>query len=608
MKKIILASILMIGAFLFGSQPVNAGTVFFDDMENGVNDWTSDGLWHLQENPQDITISPEINPDLVSLPDSGNLPYAYSDDFAWWYGAASDGTFMGEWTVDSQSDKNGGLSDDANLGNLVSPEIDLISADNATLSFWHWWEVEGVDVDRYDLMKVSASTDGGTTWTEVALLNPANDVDGESWRPYSSGGLGQVGQWLYTTVDLSAYVGNTVKLQFNFDTVDANYNGFRGWLIDDVLVTDDATVKPSFDSQSSQAVAECTGEDGASTTTPAQFYVQTAQSVQVNADGDWYITPTGSDDYVAKGTAGITSNVYLNAGFYTLWVNFNSDQICPDMTPIYATVSFYGGAGQPSAQVDTIVSFYGENFVANSTVAFDSTTAESIVVSSKELHVTVPASLTDGLYDLTVTNPNESSATLAKALTVTSVDAPDIYAVSPQEIDNSTETELTISGYHFAEGAIATVGGVPVADLTVAEGEITGTVLPGVSSGYQNVLVINPDGQTTKLVGGVYVSDSSVTGYMPSGSKIKAPKKVKGIKVAHVKKVKMTVSWKKVKNAEFYVVTVKKGDTIITSVSTTKKKQVIKGLQSNKKYKVNVRAVGQYLGGHVSKSVKFKTK
>lgn len=617
MIKALSATLLALGAFMLWLQPVQAATLFFDDMESGAGNWTTTGLWHYQTNPEDIAISSDINPTLVSLPDFGYLPEAYSGSSVWWYGSASDGTIMGTWELSTQTEKNGGTSTESNTGTLVSESIDLTSADDATLSFWHWWEVEGVDVDRFDLMTVYVSTDGGIVWNSVAALNPANDVDGESWRPYSSGGLGQVGQWLYTTVDLSSYVGNTVQLKFDFATVDSLYNGFRGWLIDDVRITNDATVKPSFDSQTQQATASC-GVSGGEIDTPAQFFVQRAQNVQVTSDGNWYITPAGVEDYVASGTTGITSNVYLNAGFYTLWVNYTTEQACPNTVNDYASASFYGGAGQPTAQAGVVATFYGNDFVTASTAQFTggpsasslaaATSADAVIVSSTEIQVTIPATLAEGTYNLKVTSPSGKKTTLANAVTITTDVAPDITSVSPEEISDATATSITITGTGFVDGAIATAGGVPITDLVTTDTTITGTVSTGGASGYQNVVVINPDGQVAKLVGGVYVDDTSATGYVPSGSQLTAPHKVHGIAVSSKKKHSAVVSWTAVSGATTYTITLKRGNTIVDTVTTTKKNNKLTGLASGRKYKVQIQAYNSYLGSDLSKTTKFKTK
>lgn len=618
MVKFISTSVLAFGAVVMWLQPVQAATLFFDDMESGEGNWSPEGLWHYQTDPDDVALTSDINPTLVSLPDFGNLPAAYSGTGVWWYGSSADGSFLGDWTMATQTEKNGGLSDEANAGALISEPIDLSAAEAATLTFWNWWEIEGVDVDRYDLMEVAVSTDSGETWYTVVNMNPLNDVDGESWKPYSSGGLGLVGQWIHTQADLSAYIGNTIQLKFYFDTVDEKYNGFRGWLIDDVQITDDVTTKPSFDSQTAQASASCGGDSGGEIDTPAQLYLYRSQQVQVTSAGDWFITPFGSNNYVAQGTAGITSGVFLNAGYYALWVALPEGQTCPDASAVTATASYYGGPGQAIAYPGGLVWVYGDNFLAGSTVSFipgSSATAvqtvveadSTTVVSSSEIQASVPVTLTAGTYGIRVTGPNGKKTTVANALTISTDVAPDITEVSPAEADDTTTTTMTITGSGFVEGAVATVGGVPLTDLTVTETTITGTLLSGGAGGFQNVDVINPDGQTAELIGGVSIADNGTTSYVPSGAALTEPKKVRGVQVSRVRPTSVKVSWKAITNADHYVVVVKRAKKVVKTLTSTKKSRLVKGLKSGFTYQVQVRAVGTYLGGDSSKKVRFTT-
>jgi hypothetical protein len=468
-------------------------------------------------------------------------------------------------------------------------------------------------------MNVYVSTDGGTTWEEVVSMNPINDVDGEAYKPYSSGGLGEVGQWIHTEADLSAYVGSTINIKFYFDTVDEKYNGFRGWLIDDVRVTNDVSVKPSFDSQTAQASESCGGDSGGAIATPAKMYLYKSQQVQVESSGDWYIAPFGTDDYVAQGSAGITSGVFLNSGYYILWVKLAAGESCPDAAAVSGTASFYGGPGQAIAQPGGLVWLYGDNFLANSTVDFvpgssSSTSIQAItpadtvaVVSSSEIQVEVPTSLGSGSYGIRVTSPSGKKTTIANALEITTDTAPTLYTVSPEEADDSASTTLTIAGSGFVTGALVSVGGVPLTDLTITETEITGTLPAGAPGGFQNVDVINPDGQAAELIGAVYVTDTSTTSYTPTTDSTDAPAKVKNVTVSKETSKGAQIRWQTVAGADEYVVQIKKGNKVKKTVITSKHKVTVKGLAAGTNYKVQVRAVGTYVAGKYSKSVLFGT-
>lgn len=245
--------------------PCLPGQVAFSDNMEGAGGWTATGFWHQVTNPQGIKVlhvggtapdSPpnDINPDLVTLPSldaNGNawLPAAHSGARAWWYGVDANGTFIDSaFDLTIQQAKNGGQSKTANNGALTSPIIDLRGAAGATVSFWTWWEIEGVDVDRYDLMWVQVSTDGGATFTNLGKLNPPNDVNNKPEQNYSSGGSNAAPVWADPPFDLGAYVGKQIILRFYFNSVDHRYNGFRGWLLDDVVVQCGAPTGPSITS------------------------------------------------------------------------------------------------------------------------------------------------------------------------------------------------------------------------------------------------------------------------------------------------------------------------------------------------------------------------
>ena len=336
------------GGFAAATAPV-----FFDDMEGDVGDWTTTGFWHQVTNPQTISVyhvgssTPDdppndVNPDLVTLPDTdasgmAYLGSAYSGDQAFWYGVDDYGCFIdpaGTFDPATQSAKNGGASIASNSGNLVSPDIDLTGLTAATLHFWTWWEIEGVDANVYDMMYVEISTDGGSNFDTLGTLNPLNDVDNEHHESYSSGGSKTQPDWVPLTFDISSYAGNVVKLQFRFDTIDSQYNGFRGWMIDDVTVE-----------------------------------------------------PTGVP--------------------------------APQISSVFPDCVEVANLGT------TIVTIYGANFVNGASVTVDSTPAGGVsVVSSSKIQILLPATLTSGTYDVTVTNPGGQGATLSDAITVSSDPCP----------------------------------------------------------------------------------------------------------------------------------------------------------------------------------------
>ncbi len=212
-------------------------TIFFDDAEGGMGGWTAGGMWQQVANPQLISLVSAINPPLVTLPDSGSLPPAFSGVTAWWFGEEATGSYIGtDFQTIFQASKDGGRSTGPVSGALTSPVVTLpANLISPTLTFRTWWEIESVDADRSDRMIIELSAGGGS-FSELRRLNPAIDVDGPHAVPYSSGGFNQAGQWQTADFDLSPYLGSDIQLGFRFDSGDEQFNGFRGWLIDDIRV------------------------------------------------------------------------------------------------------------------------------------------------------------------------------------------------------------------------------------------------------------------------------------------------------------------------------------------------------------------------------------
>lgn len=97
---------------------------------------------------------------------------------------------------------------------LISPVIDLGTADNATLVFDHWFEIEG----GYDYGYVEISADGGATWSELDKFS--HSTNGKQWSP------------VYYNLD--NYAGEQVKLRLRLTTDSSVVKA--GWYIDNVQV------------------------------------------------------------------------------------------------------------------------------------------------------------------------------------------------------------------------------------------------------------------------------------------------------------------------------------------------------------------------------------
>lgn len=390
---------------------------FNENFDSGLGSWTTTSMWNIPPNPTTINVlNPDIHPTLVILPEppgSAFLPMPVSGNGVAWFGEASTGTFLGSnFNSVFQGPLNGGTSDTTQYGDLISPAIDMTMVSHATLSFASAWEIEGVDVDAYDLMQVYISIDG-VNWDFVGQLNPLNDVDGESWKPYSSGGLAQPMVWVNHLFDLTPYVGNTVYLDFYFDTGDELYNGFRGWFIDNVSVTGSALPAPNITSiiPSTSAAGEIVDIFGQNFASGATIKVGT---YTINSDSSSVFSSTQAEIFVP----------FLSPGQYDVTLTNPDGQFDVAVNALTITSTPPPDAlliDPDSAMVGSSVSvtIYGLNFQAGASVTIGGQSLNNLTVVN-EFTITgdSPSSLAVGVHSVVVTNPDGQFDQLPGAFTV----------------------------------------------------------------------------------------------------------------------------------------------------------------------------------------------
>ncbi len=235
----------------FLTEGIPTTTVYSESFENGDGGWVGAGFWQRRDFSTQTLVNTLVDAGYTSLaPDEAGpqalLPNAYDGSFAWWYGQADTGTFIGvQYPGDTLL--SGGTSQGSSyFGTLTSPDISLSGASSPILRLYTWWEIESVNpnADGYDLMDIKLSTDG-VNFTPLKRLNPfvdPNDTDRDH-KPFSSSGFNREPIWVFEEIDLSAYAGQTIRLRFEFDTVDELYNGFRGWLVDNISIIDGVQAK-----------------------------------------------------------------------------------------------------------------------------------------------------------------------------------------------------------------------------------------------------------------------------------------------------------------------------------------------------------------------------
>ncbi len=162
--------------------------IFADDMESGVNGWTTemyggapDDLWH----------QTELN--------------CNSPTYSWWCGIAGSINYATGNRINTA---------------VISPVIDMTTIDTTvTLLFFENYNTES----NYDFCMVDVTTNGGTSW--IHLRGDAGNAPS-----------GSSGGWIQTILDLTPFTGNEIQIRFYFDTIDSINNSGSGWFFDDVLV------------------------------------------------------------------------------------------------------------------------------------------------------------------------------------------------------------------------------------------------------------------------------------------------------------------------------------------------------------------------------------
>jgi hypothetical protein len=166
------------------------GDLFVDDMESSTttSNWTATGLWHLAKNGT-----------------CANPAYA-SATSAWYFGQDASCNY-----------KTSGAA----KGTLTSKTIAGVTA-TSKLSFKFYREVESGGSGSFDKTAVEAATDGSTSWKKL-------------WSKDSTESSTKA--WTSAEISLADYAGKSIRVRFNFDSVDNYDNEHVGWMIDDVRVT-----------------------------------------------------------------------------------------------------------------------------------------------------------------------------------------------------------------------------------------------------------------------------------------------------------------------------------------------------------------------------------
>ncbi|MCD4828495.1 MAG: carboxypeptidase regulatory-like domain-containing protein [Candidatus Cloacimonetes bacterium] len=142
---------------------------FADDFESGLDNWTTTGSWNTTTN--------ESHSPSHSLTDS----------------------------------PTGNYGNNSNTSATLAQDIDLTTAENASVSFWAKWDIES----GYDYCYLQARQVGQTQWTSLGSLSGEND-------------------WAQQQFSLNQFCGQQIQLRFRFET--------DTYVTDDGIYIDDFTI------------------------------------------------------------------------------------------------------------------------------------------------------------------------------------------------------------------------------------------------------------------------------------------------------------------------------------------------------------------------------
>jgi carboxypeptidase T len=132
----------------------------------------------------------------------------------------------GTWIISTQNyvSYSGSITDTYNQNNAAGASttttlqyIDLTDAIAAYLQFDAFWSIE----KNYDYAEVQASTDGNTFTPLCGEYTHSGDQDQDPGMPVYDGNQST---WVKETINLSAYLGQTIQLRFDLETVWAEEN------------------------------------------------------------------------------------------------------------------------------------------------------------------------------------------------------------------------------------------------------------------------------------------------------------------------------------------------------------------------------------------------
>jgi hypothetical protein len=145
-----------------------------------------------------------------------------------------------------QTAKNGCTSSGVPSGTLVTPAMDIDPNTFVNLNFLAWFEIESVN-PADDTVAVDLTRDGGQTWVLAQNLTPNPPPGGAADLPVSNQGFQATPAWTTYTINLNSlnvFNNPAVRFRFRFDSGTTMRQGFRGFAVDNVVITGTTVTPP----------------------------------------------------------------------------------------------------------------------------------------------------------------------------------------------------------------------------------------------------------------------------------------------------------------------------------------------------------------------------
>jgi len=166
----------------------------------------------------------------------------------------------------------------AETGMLYSPQIVFPSGVTIELSFWSYNAIPA----SYGKNSLLISTDG-TNYSEI-------------WSPASV-----TEAWVQTTLDLSAYAGNTINLAFKYEGTNAHK-----WYMDDIKITQNLIVNAS-----NQLITSNSTYEDVTITPNGELTLNNSSILSVNGDFIIESDATGTGSFIQDGTLNVSGDIIV---------------------------------------------------------------------------------------------------------------------------------------------------------------------------------------------------------------------------------------------------------------------------------------------------------